>query len=102
MAPELIEISLTLSGPSSALDQNSGFAPEPGAVALGTSRVTLYDRGSPGNGGEIVRAAEATLATHPLLFEMHYLAEGAWVPTTARRDIALYLAMMQGFQPSPS
>jgi hypothetical protein len=100
MAPELIEITITLSGPfTSSLAQNPGFYPEPGTVALGSTQVQLYDRGSPGNGREMVRAAETTLGTYPMLFEMHYLADGTWDPAIAQRDVALFLAMMQGYRP---
>lgn len=99
MTPELIQISVTLSGPSTAsLAQNPGFSPEPGTVALGTTQAQLYDRGSPGDGGEIMRAAETTLGTYPMLFQMHYLAHGAWDPAIAQRDVALFLAMMKGYR----
>lgn len=99
MAPELIEMTVTLSGPSTtSLAQIPGFSPEPGTVALGTTQVRLYDSGSPGNGGEITRAAETRLGTYPMLFKMHYLANGAWNPAVAQRDIALFLAMMQGYR----
>lgn len=100
-APELIQISVTLSGPfTSSLAQNTGFTREAGTVALGGEQVPLYDRGQPGYGSSILRAAETTLGTYPMLFEMHYNAVGAWDPAIAQRDISLYLAMMQGFKPA--
>ncbi len=98
MAPELIEITVTLSGPSTPLAQNPRSSPESGTVALGTTQVKLYDGGNPGNGSEISRAAETTFRTYPMFFEMHYLAEGAWDPAIAQRDVALFLAMMQGYR----
>lgn len=99
MAPELIEITITLSGPfTTTLAQNAGFSAEPGMAALGTTQTHLYDRGNPRAGGEITRAAETTLGSHPMTFEMHYLAYGAWNPTIAQRDVALFLGMMQGYR----
>ncbi|MGH2487251.1 MAG: hypothetical protein ACRDHE_14685 [Ktedonobacterales bacterium] len=100
MAPELIQITITLSrpSPSSSLAQDQHFSPEPGTVALGTTQVKLYDRGSPGYGSQILRAVETTVGGHPMLFGMQYLAEQAWDPAVAQRDIALYLAMGRGFQ----
>jgi hypothetical protein len=100
MEPQLIQIIVVTSGPYTSFAQNSGFTPEPGTVALGGERVPLYDRGSPGYGGEILRAAETTLGTYPMMFEMHYLAYAAWDPAIAQRDISLYLAMMQGLRPA--
>ena len=100
-APELIEISVTLSGPATpSLAQLPGSSPEPGTVALGTTQVQLYDSGSPGYGSEIGREAETTLGAYPMFFEMHYLAMGAWNPAIAQRDVALFLAMMQGYRPA--
>lgn len=101
MAPELIQITVTLSGPyASSLADNTGFTREPGTVALGGERVPLYDAGQPGYGSDIERAAETTFRAYPMLFGMHYLAEHEWNPAIAQRDISLYLAMMQGFRPA--
>ncbi len=98
--PELIQITVTLSGPvPTSYAQIAGFVPEPDTVALGTTQVQLYDRGTPGDGGEISRAAETTLGTYPMDFEMHYLAFGAWDSAIAQRDVALFLAMMKGYRP---
>lgn len=100
-APELIQMTVTLSGPATpSLAQNPGFSPEPRTVALGTTQVQLYDSGSPGYGTEIGRAAETTLGTYPMLFGMHYQTNGAWDPAVAQRDIALFLAVLQGFHPA--
>ncbi len=98
MEPELIQITVVTSGPYTSFAQDASLIPEPAKVALGNEQVTLYDRGSAGT--EILRLAETTSGGHPMMFEMHYLAYGHWDPTIARRDVSLFLAMLQSFKPS--
>jgi hypothetical protein len=99
-APRLLAITVMPTGIYPMLSQDSAWCTEPTQVSLGSSQVTLYDRGAP-DAGELLREAETGFQGQTLLFEMKELAIGQprLDPTTVRGDTALYLAMLQGFGP---
>jgi hypothetical protein len=99
-APRLIAITVMPTGIYPMVSQDPAWCTEPSPVALGSSQVTLYDRGAP-DAGELLREAETGFQGQTLLFEMKELAieQPRLDPATVRNDTALYLAMLQGFGP---
>jgi hypothetical protein len=99
-APRLIDITLMPAGNFPMVSQDPAWCTEPSPVALGSSQVTVYDRGAPDDRG-LLRAIETSFQGYTLLFEMKEAAiRQPWLdPAAVRGDTALYLAMLQGFGP---
>ncbi len=87
---EHFEISIALAGPTGTYASDANWKAEAGSIMISGMKATIYDRASP-DCGEVNRAATADLGRHHFTF---FLTS---VPDKAKRDITLFLGMLQSF-----
>jgi hypothetical protein len=97
--PEVIQIIITLSGPSASFPHGTNPYPYPnfGMVALGSQQTSLYGLWLPSS--ELELGVVTTMANLPMNLGMHYMAIRQWDPAIAQRDVSVFLAMLKGYRP---
>src|SRR5579859_1483284 len=87
---EHFAISIALSGSTSTYANDPNWRADAGSITIGGVRSTLYDRTTPDCGG-VNRGATADIGRHHFTFFM------VSVPGKAKKDIALFLGVLQSF-----
>jgi hypothetical protein len=91
---ELVEVSVSLTCAPAVFDSGQRWIAEGGAVTVGGTTTTVYDRTDPDGGPVLSRDC----AAGPVFGRLQYIFYEQSPPSTAARDISVFRAILQGFQ----
>ena len=87
---EHFAIAIALSGPTGTYANDPNWKAETGSIAISGTKVMIYDRTTP-DCGEVNRGTTADFERHHFTFFM------TSIPEKAKKEIALFLGMLQSF-----